>query len=82
MTYGLKWETEVPVLNEQETKHLAAEIARVNEDLESPEDLIFHTVWLDDSMDGPCVIVVGKPGDRDNFYLSYYNETNWVTLEE
>lgn len=82
MTYGLKWETEVPNLNEQETKHLAAEIARVNEDLESPEDLIFHTVWLDDSMDGPCVIVVGKPGDRDNFYLSYYNETNWVTLEE
>jgi hypothetical protein len=52
-------------------------------DLGKPEDLIFHTVFLDenDFAHGPCVIVWGEDGD-DRFHAEYHASSAYETIEE
>lgn len=50
-------------------------------DLDKPEDLVFHTVFLSDDIDGPCVIVWGKDGSPD-LHAEYHEASEWVTVSE
>jgi hypothetical protein len=43
-------------------------------DLGAPEDLVFHTVFLTDDMDGPTVSVLGG----SVFRAMYFEKTEWL----
>lgn len=49
--------------------------------LKVPSDLVTHTVFLGDDMDGPCVSVWGEVRD-ERFHAEYLEKTEWVTLSE
>lgn len=82
MNYKIEWENEHPELTEEQSKKLAGELAYLTEQLEEPGDLIFHHVWLTEDTDGPMIMVYGKDDVRDTFFMSYYEETEWTTLDE
>lgn len=48
--------------------------------LKVPSNLVTHTVFLSDDMDGPCVSVWGEGDDR--FHAEYLEKAEWVTLSE
>jgi hypothetical protein len=70
------------LLNRQQEELLEREIARISEDLESASDLVFHTVFLTDDIQGASVMVDGRDGVDDTLFLTYYETTKWVTLDE
>lgn len=82
MNYNIEWENEHPELTEDQRKKLASELAYLTEQLENPGDLIFHHVWLTEDENGPMILVYGKDGVSDTFFMTYYEETEWTTLEE
>lgn len=82
MNYKIEWENEHPELTEEQSKKLAGELAYLTEQLEEPGDLIFHHVWLTEDTNGPMIMVYGKDDVRDTFFMSYYEETEWTTLDE
>ena len=45
--------------------------------LGSAGDLIFHTIFLEESPDGATIAV---DGIDDTLYLTYYEKTKWVPL--
>lgn len=49
--------------------------------LKKPSDLITHTIFLSDDMDGPSVSVWGEEGD-DRFHAEYIDQTKWESLSE
>jgi hypothetical protein len=71
----------IPVLSDQESTRLYSEINIILSEIENPSDLIFHTVFLTDDMDGPIVIVSGEDGNDDELFLAHYEKTNWVSLD-
>jgi hypothetical protein len=81
MNYRIEWENEHPELTEEQSKKLASELAYLTEQLEQPGDLIFHHVWLTEDTDGPVIMVYGKDEVHDTFFMTYYEETEWVTLD-
>jgi hypothetical protein len=46
--------------------------------LERPSELIFHTVFLSKSYDGPCVTVWGVEGDDEQFHCEYQEDPEFV----
>lgn len=82
MTHQVEWETDQPELTEDQRKKIAGELAYLTEQVDEPGDLIFHHIWLTEDMDGPTVMVYGKPEQPATFFMSYYKETKWVPLEE
>lgn len=82
MNYNIEWENDYPELTEDQRKKLAGELAYLTEQIENPSDLIFHHVWLTEDTDGPMILVYGKDGVPDTFFMTYYEETEWTTLEE
>lgn len=82
MNYKIEWETDLPELTEEQSKKLASELAYLTEQLDQPGDLIFHHVWLTEDTDGPMIMVYGKDDVADTFFMSYYEETEWTTLDE
>jgi hypothetical protein len=63
------------LLNRQQEELLEREIARISEDLESASDLVFHTVFLTDDIQGASVMVDGRPDVDDTLFLTYYETT-------
>lgn len=49
--------------------------------LKVPSDLVTHTVFLGEDMDGPSVSVWGREHDH-RFHAEYSTETEWLTLNE
>ena len=82
MNYKIEWETDTPELNEQQTKKLTGELAYLTEQLDQPGDLFFHHFWLTEDTDGPVIMIYGKEDVSDTLYMSYYAETNWITLDQ
>ena len=68
-------------LNEQQQEHLTDEIDNISKNLEKASDLIFHTVFLTDNSEGATVMVDGRPGFDDTLFLTYYETTEWMTLD-
>jgi hypothetical protein len=58
------------------------DIARSLDGIESPSDLITHTVMLGDDYEGPSVSVWGVPGDDDHYHCEYHEVTRWITVED
>ena len=76
--FDIVWHGEVPdgveaVVREDMLKSLTR--------LKEPFDLVTHTVFLSDDMDGPCVSVWGGVFD-DVFCAEYLEKAEWVTLGE
>lgn len=69
-------------LNKQQEEFLEREIARISDELEKASDLVFHTVFLTDDENGANVMVDGRDGVDDTLFLTYYETTEWVTLDE
>lgn len=44
-------------------------------DLLNPTDLIFHTVYLSEDLDGEHVVVWGKPNDYKQFHCQWHEST-------
>ena len=82
MTYKIEWHGEYPELTADQSTKLAGELAYLSKELEQPGNLIFHTVWLTEYQDGPSVMIYGRPDYPDTFFMTYYEETKWVTLEQ
>lgn len=81
MIYDIKWDTDQPEMTDEQTTKLAAELAYITEQLDKPSDLIFHQHWLTEDMDGPVIVAWGNPKDENAIYLSYYETTEWITLD-
>jgi hypothetical protein len=82
MIYKTEW-THRPVdLTEEQRTTLNREIEHISAELDSASDLIFHTVFLTEDMDGAIIIVDGKDGVKDTLFLTYYEMPKWVTLED
>lgn len=80
--YKTQWTHRTPKLNKHQEEHLEKEIAHISEELDSASDLIFHTVFLTEDMNGAIVIVDGREGYDDTVFLTYYEQPDWVTLED
>lgn len=70
------------MLSKQQEELLERQIAYISNDLGKASDLIFHTVFLTEDMKGAIVIVDGKEGVDDTLYLTYYEQPEWVTLND
>lgn len=81
MNYDIEWETDQPELTDELRAKIATELAYLTEQLDQPGDLIFHHIWTTDDMDGPVILVYGKEESPDTFYMSYYEDPEWVTLD-
>lgn len=78
--YKKQW-THTPVdLTEKQMKQIDFEISTFDDDLDQPGDLIFHTVMLTDDMQGPIVLITGEPEHPDTYFLTYYENPEWTTL--
>jgi hypothetical protein len=55
------------------------DLARVLESIATAEQLMFHTIFLTDDLEGPIVMAYGKEGDS-TIYLHYLTSPAWVKL--
>lgn len=69
-------------LNKQQEEYLEEEVRRISNDLDRASDLIFHTVFLTEDTNGTSVMISGRDGVDDTLFLTYYETTEWVTLED
>lgn len=78
MKFPIVWASEkVPQVEDTET-YVMPELEQVFQNLQRAEDLIFHTIFIGKSTDGPIVMAYGKDGD-EKVYLDYIPEAEWFT---
>lgn len=80
--FKIEWEGEEPSLTEEEKILIDRDIDYISECLEKASDLVYHMVMLSNSLDSPTVIIDGKDDVDDTLYLTYYDDPEWVTLDE
>lgn len=70
-----------PIPKDEDVSFLVKDLLSVLEEgLDKPKDLIFHTSTLTDDYDGPSIWVVG--GNEDNEFVAEYSATTeWVTRD-
>ena len=81
MKFKTQWTHRPVELTEKEQKILNWEISTIEDEVDAASDLIFHTVMLTDSTDGPIIIVDGQEGISDTLFLTYYETPQWVKLQ-
>lgn len=79
MKFPIVWASEKTPQVEDTIEIVFPELEKVMDKLEKAEDLIFHTIFVGKSMDGPIVMAYGKEGDP-NIYLDYLDDVKWVTF--
>jgi hypothetical protein len=79
-SYELVWEGEIIPTAEQVAK-VRSELDYICESLETTGDLMFHTVFMSNDIDGPSIFVYGKEGVDNMFFAECYLETEWVSLD-
>jgi len=79
--FDVEWVDNIPFLSEEEYIIIERDIEYISEKLEKASDLIFRTICLTDSYDSPIVMVDGKDGVDDTIFLTYYENTEWVTIQ-
>ena len=77
MKFETQWTQDEPELTAEKQKILDQELDHLNEMLDSAGDLIFHTIFLEESPNGATIAV---DGIDDTLYLTYYEKTKWVPL--
>jgi hypothetical protein len=81
MKFSVVWVSErVPQIEDTEM-YVFPELEKVMKELGKAEDLIFHTIFIGPSMDGPIVMAYGKENDP-NIYLDYLDDVQWIRMEE
>jgi hypothetical protein len=81
MKFSVVWVSErVPQIEDTE-EYVLPELEKVMKELGKAEDLIFHTIFIGPSMDGPIVMAYGKENDP-NIYLDYLDDVQWIRMEE
>lgn len=81
MKFPIVWVSEkVPQIEDTET-YVFPELENVFKDLEKAEDLIFHTIFIGASTDGPIVMAYGKENDP-NIYLDYLDDVQWIRITD
>ena len=81
MKFPIVWVSEkVPQIEETET-YVFPELEKIFNDLEKAEDLIFHTIFIGASTDGPIVMAYGKENDP-NIYLDYLDDVQWIRITD
>lgn len=79
MNFPIVWASEKQPSNDDYWKYVDPALTKIFKDLEKAEDLIFHTIFIGDSHDGPIVMAYGKTNDP-NVYLDYMPEMEWIKL--
>lgn len=82
MTFKTKWTHQPVSLTDEQQQILDREIKHISDDLDRASDLIFHTVFLTEDMNGAIVIVDSKEGVDDTVFLTYYEQPEWTTLAD
>lgn len=63
-------------------ERVRADIAlHLDEDLDDPSHLIFHTVFLGEDLDGAIVTVWGEEGSPA-LHCEYYEKAEWVPVSD
>jgi len=75
----ITWDGEVPP--PEFIAKARASLAEDLVDLEKPEDLIFHTVILGDSCDGPT-ITLSSDKETGGFRGLFSWESEWISIDE
>lgn len=82
-TINLKWHGPMPNRDLEELEHVVKEdIERSLKGLKKPGDLIFHTVFVGETMDDENVIVWGEEDDPDTFHCEYAEKAEWVSFDK
>jgi hypothetical protein len=81
MKFPIVWVSENVPQVEDTLEYVFPELERVMETLSKPEDLIFHTIFVGPSIDGPIVMAYGKENDP-NVYLDYLDDVQWIRINE
>ncbi len=81
MKFPIVWASEKTPQVEDTLMYVLPEVEAISEKIEKAEDLIFHTIFVGTSHDGPIVMAYGKENDP-NIYLDYLDDVQWVTLGE
>lgn len=80
--FKTEWTHNPIELTKEQQKILDWEIADIGDELEVASDLIFHTVFISDDLDGPIIIVDGRDGVDDTLFLTYYENPQWVNVND
>lgn len=79
MKFPIVWASEkVPQIEDTEM-YVMPEVETISKDLDKAEDLIFHTIFIGTSNDGPIVMAYGKENDP-NIYLDYLDNVEWINI--
>ena len=79
MKFPIVWASEkVPQIEDTEM-YVMPEVEAISKDLDKAEDLIFHTIFIGISTDGPIVMAYGKENDP-NIYLDYLDNVEWINI--
>lgn len=78
--FPIVWVSEKTPQIEDTEDYVFPELELVMSRLEKPEDLIFHTIFIGPSYDGPIVMAYGKENDP-NIYLDYLDDVRWIEVE-
>lgn len=79
MKFTIKWvDGRKPTGNIWST-YVEPELNKVFANLENAEDLVFHTIFVGESHEGPIVMAYGKENDPV-VYLDYLDDVKWMNL--
>jgi hypothetical protein len=81
MKYKLNWIGERPDFAMDRIIFLDEEIAKIEQSIDDPSQLIYDIVFLTDNMEGESVVVYGIEGDSENLFLEYNETTIFVDVE-
>ena len=77
MKFPIVWVSDRAPQVEETLEYVIPELESIFKDLEKAEDLIFHTIFVGPSVDGPIVMAYGKEND-ENIYLDYLDDVQWM----
>lgn len=77
MKFPIVWVSDRAPQVEETLEYVIPELESIFKNLEKAEDLIFHTIFVGPSMDGPIVMAYGKENDP-NIYLDYLDDVQWM----
>ena len=81
MKFPIVWVSDHAPQVEETLEYVIPELESIFKDLEKAEDLIFHTIFVGPSMDGPIVMAYGKENDP-NIYLDYLDDVQWMIEQD
>lgn len=81
LKFPIVWVSENVPQIEDVMEYVFPELIDAFKDLEKAEDLIFHTIFIGSSIDGPIVMAYGKENDP-NIYLDYLDDVQWIRITD